>query len=224
MASPFFQANQKTPQSNEIARIIERCIKDTKCVDYETLCIIQKERVWALNVDIRVLNYDGNIIDAATLSAVASLLYFRRPDVSVTEDKVHIHSELEKNFIPLRLSCIPITTTFALFNHPQDVTFHRKSTSNLPSVMDPGLLEDLTCDGMLTIAATPEQEILCINATGSEGYTADFVLDQCQLAVKRAIALNVILKDTIDKALAKKQHQIWARDDKGEQIKPATKL
>lgn len=209
MASPFFQANHKTSQGIEISRIIERCIRDTNCVDVETLCIIAKERVWALNVEIRVLNYDGNIIDAATLSALAALMYYRRPEVSVTQEKVHVHSELEKNFLPLQLSCIPITTTFALFNHPNDAQYKVRAFAPLPCVVDPSLLEDLTCDGMLTIASTPEQEILCINSTGSQGYNTEFIIENSQIAVQRAIALHVMLKNALDAALKKKQHKIW---------------
>jgi exosome complex component RRP45 len=209
MASPFFQAGAKTAQATEISRIIERCIKDTHCVDLETLCIIPKERVWALNVDIRVINYDGNIIDAATLATLAALMYYRRPEVSVTQEGVHIHSETEKNFVPLQLNCVPITTTFALFNHAATDTYKKRAITHLPVVLDPGLLEDLCCDGMLTIASTPDQEILCINATGSQGYNTEFIIQNSELSVQRAIALNVMLKNGLDAALKKKQHKIW---------------
>jgi exosome complex RNA-binding protein Rrp42 (RNase PH superfamily) len=39
--------------------------------------------VWYLRVDIHVLDADGNLTDAVVLSALAALLSFRRPDVSV---------------------------------------------------------------------------------------------------------------------------------------------
>ena len=40
-------------------------------------------QVWYLRVDIHVLDADGNVTDAVVLSALAALLSFRRPDVSV---------------------------------------------------------------------------------------------------------------------------------------------
>lgn len=47
-----------------------------------TVCCIAAQ-VWFLRVDIHVLDADGNLADAAVLSALAALLSFRRPDVTV---------------------------------------------------------------------------------------------------------------------------------------------
>ena len=45
-------------------------------------CKCCTKQVWYLRVDIHVLDADGNLTDAVVLSALASLLSFRRPDVS----------------------------------------------------------------------------------------------------------------------------------------------
>lgn len=45
--------------------------------------MLHLHQVWWLRVDIHVLDHDGNLADAAVLSALAALLSFRRPDVSV---------------------------------------------------------------------------------------------------------------------------------------------
>jgi exosome complex RNA-binding protein Rrp42 (RNase PH superfamily) len=39
--------------------------------------------VWAVRVDVHVLDHCGNLADACVLSALAGLLAFRRPDVTV---------------------------------------------------------------------------------------------------------------------------------------------
>ena len=44
---------------------------------------VPRKQVWYLRVDIHVLDADGNLADAVVLSALAALLSFRRPDVSV---------------------------------------------------------------------------------------------------------------------------------------------
>jgi exosome complex RNA-binding protein Rrp42 (RNase PH superfamily) len=44
---------------------------------------VLRKQVWYLRVDIHVLDADGNLADAVVLSALAALLSFRRPDVSV---------------------------------------------------------------------------------------------------------------------------------------------
>jgi len=57
--------------------------------------------VWTIRVDVHVLNYDGNVIDAASVAATAALLHFRRPDVSVCGKDFEIHSATERYLINL---------------------------------------------------------------------------------------------------------------------------
>lgn len=40
-------------------------------------------KVWHLRVDLHVLDHQGNLIDACGLAALAALMAFRRPDVTV---------------------------------------------------------------------------------------------------------------------------------------------
>lgn len=39
--------------------------------------------MWHLRVDLHVLDHQGNLIDACGLAALAALMAFRRPDVTV---------------------------------------------------------------------------------------------------------------------------------------------
>jgi exosome complex component RRP45 len=55
-----------TNQQNEacivITRILERTIRDSRCIDLESLCIIAEEKVWNVRVDVSVLNNEGNVV------------------------------------------------------------------------------------------------------------------------------------------------------------------
>jgi exosome complex component RRP45 len=44
-----------------ITRILERTIRDSRCIDLESLCIVAEEKVWNLRVDVSVLNNEGNV-------------------------------------------------------------------------------------------------------------------------------------------------------------------
>lgn len=46
----------------QINRILERTLRESRCVDLESLCIIAEEKVWNLRVDISVLNHEGNVM------------------------------------------------------------------------------------------------------------------------------------------------------------------
>ena len=59
MAAAHFEAGRNQDLSVHINRLLEKCIKLSKAVDLESLCIVAEEKVWALRVDINVLNHDG---------------------------------------------------------------------------------------------------------------------------------------------------------------------
>ena len=53
--------------------MIERSIRESEAIDVESLCIVGGEKVWSIRCDIRVLDYDGNIIDVASMATVCPL-------------------------------------------------------------------------------------------------------------------------------------------------------
>ncbi|KAF5308300.1 hypothetical protein FQR65_LT06293 [Abscondita terminalis] len=72
MAAPHFEPSRQTDLFVVVNRILEKCIKDSKAVDLESLCIKVNEKVWAFRVDVNVLNHEGNIIDCASIAALSA--------------------------------------------------------------------------------------------------------------------------------------------------------
>lgn len=62
MAAPHFESGRQCELGIQVNRILERALKDSRCVDLESLCIVAEEKVWNLRVDLIVLNHEGNII------------------------------------------------------------------------------------------------------------------------------------------------------------------
>src|SRR2546428_604262 len=71
MASPTFEAGPPRPDAIELARVVDRGIRESKMVNMEKLCITPKEKVWILFIDIHVLAFDGNPFDACSYRPVA---------------------------------------------------------------------------------------------------------------------------------------------------------
>lgn len=44
-----------------LTRNLERALKESRCVDLESLCIKAEEKVWRIRVDLNVLNHEGNL-------------------------------------------------------------------------------------------------------------------------------------------------------------------
>lgn len=45
MAAQHFEANRQTDLSVYLNRLLEKCYKDSKCIDLESLCIVVEEKV-----------------------------------------------------------------------------------------------------------------------------------------------------------------------------------
>lgn len=73
MSSPRFESGPPQFDSIELARVIDRGIRESKFIELEKLCIKEGEKVWTVFIDIYTINEDGNLLDAAGIGAIAAL-------------------------------------------------------------------------------------------------------------------------------------------------------
>lgn len=117
IAAPHFEAGRQSELSVQLNRLLEKCIKDSKTIDLESLCIRVNEKVWAIRVDVNVLNHEGNLQDCASIAALSALAHFRRPDVTWEGEEFIIHSSKEKDPIPIVIHHYPVCVSYAIFNN-----------------------------------------------------------------------------------------------------------
>lgn len=73
LSFPDFQPGPPSEGSIELARVIDRGIRESGCIELEKLCIEPGEKTRLVFVDAYVLDYNGNPIDAGALAAIAAL-------------------------------------------------------------------------------------------------------------------------------------------------------
>ncbi|KAF5471177.1 hypothetical protein F2P56_011634 [Juglans regia] len=83
MADPSFEAGRPGEAAVELGRVIDRGLRESRAVDTESLCVLSGKLVWAVRVDLHILDNGGNLVDAANIAALAALLTFRRPECSL---------------------------------------------------------------------------------------------------------------------------------------------
>jgi exosome complex component RRP45 len=93
----------------DISRFIDKVLKSSRAIDRESLCIVQGRLVWSVQVDLFLLNEDGNLMDACFLATVLSLKNTRLPEVTIRKDRIRINEEKVKY---LNVHHIPVCTTF----------------------------------------------------------------------------------------------------------------
>ena len=111
IASPLFELGPPGNQATELARIVDRGIRESKAIDFKKLCIKEGEKIWMIFIDIYPLNDDGNLIDASVLASLAALKHSKFPKIK--DNKVVFGEFSDKK---LELSKMPVTFTFGKIN------------------------------------------------------------------------------------------------------------
>lgn len=94
----------------EIGRILDRCVRESKFIDVEKLCIKEGEKVWTVFIDVYSINDDGNLLDAAGIGIIAALKTAKMPKYDEKEEKV-VYGEFTSKNIPLA-KYTPISLTY----------------------------------------------------------------------------------------------------------------
>jgi len=107
LASTSFEPGPPDERGVELARVVDRCLREGKALDLEKLCIIEGEKVYIFFIDIYVLDYDGNYYDPALIAAMAALATSKIPKYEVVDGKVE---KTEEYFTPT-LTALPFSVT-----------------------------------------------------------------------------------------------------------------
>jgi exosome complex component RRP42 len=176
LASPNFEPGPPDESSIELARIVDRGIRESKTVDTEKLCIEPGKKVFVVFVDVWVLNHDGNLIDASALAAVAALMNTKMPNYEIKEGEV----KTKQGYSPLPFKSHPITITIGKINDKL--------------VVDPGAEEEQVMDARITMAINDEGNICAVQKGLSGYFTPQQIIEASKLAREKAVELRKKLK------------------------------
>jgi len=173
MASEEFESGPPGTQAIELARIIDRGVRESKVIDFKKLCIKKGELVWLVFIDIYPINDAGNLIDASALATIAALKEVKFPKLE--KDKVK-YGELTKEKLPLNK--IPITCTLIKINDK--------------ILVDPNLEEEQVIDARLSIAIS-NNKINAIQKGGIEGISFEELNQMIDIAFEKEKELRKLL-------------------------------
>ncbi len=109
LSSQRFEAGPPKFPAIELARVLDRAIRESKYIEFEKLCITKGEKVWTVFIDVYSINDDGNLLDAAGFGIVAALNNAKIPKYDKKEEKV-LFGELTTKKLPLAKN-MPISLT-----------------------------------------------------------------------------------------------------------------
>jgi exosome complex component RRP42 len=172
LASAAFEPGPPDENSIELARIVDRGIRESKAIDTAKLCIEPGKKVFVVFVDVYVLNHDGNLIDASALAAVAALLNTKMPNYEIKDGEVKIKT----GYTPLPMKSHPITVTLG------------KIGDKL--IVDPWLEEEQIMDARISMAINDEGNICAVQKGCSGYFTPQQILEATKIIQEKAAELR----------------------------------
>ncbi|UCH56603.1 MAG: exosome complex protein Rrp42 [Candidatus Bathyarchaeota archaeon] len=176
IAHPTFEPGPPKDDSIELARVVDRGLRSAEILDFDKLCLIEGSDVYLVFVDLYVLSYDGNLIDASAMGAIEALRNTKMQVYKVKEGKL----ELTKRTQALKLLSEPLAVTIA------------KIGENL--VVDPTADEEEVMDARLTITLDENGNVCTIQKARSEGFTMEEIKKALSLAQEKSAEIREKLK------------------------------
>ena len=175
LASPDFEAGPPRENAIELARVVDRGIRESEVIELDKLCIEPKEKVWIVFIDIHIIDYDGNLFDAASLASMAALL-----TTTVPAERFELGEDC-----PLPIKEPPISCTSVKYNGAV--------------VMDPSLDEEEIAEVRLTVATDKNGDIRAMQ----KGLNGSFTTEEIKKVIKVSIDNGKEIRKQLYKSVGK---------------------
>jgi len=187
LSSPNFEYGAPSINSVEIARIIDRGIRESGFIDFEKLCIKEGEKVWSIFIDLATINDDGNLIDVGALAAILALMTARFPEYDEKTERIK-YGEFTNKKLPLNEGKMPLTTTF--FKLGEKI------------FIDPTREEEDVAEGRISIEMSKPDKDEMINAMqkgGEAAFSAEEIDNMLEEEMKIFKKLNTLVEEELKK-------------------------
>ena len=171
LSNPKFELGPPGIQAIEIARIVDRGIRESKAIDMKKLIIEKGEKAWGVLVDICPLNEEGNLFDAAALATLAALKNTKFPKIE--DDKIDYKTKTNKS---LPLNKTPLSVTVCKIGKH--------------FIIDPVTEEEKVIDARLTVAAEQDGTICAMQKGEEEPLTTEEINQMIDMAVEKTKELR----------------------------------
>jgi len=168
LAYEFFEPGPPDENSIELARVVDRGIRESKAIELEKLVLTPGKVVYVIFVDIYILNHDGNLIDASAYAAINALTGTKIPDYEVTE-KGEVKRTSSYSNLPVRE--YPVSTTWIKIDDKV--------------MVDPNLEEEKIAEAKITITTTKEGKVCAVQKSCNGTFTPEEIIEVTRNAIKK---------------------------------------
>jgi exosome complex component RRP42 len=155
LAHSEYESGPPSADEIEVARVVDRGIRESKALDFAALCIKEGEACWIAFMDFYAINSDGNLFDAGSIAGLVSFLEAKLPKLD-ENNKIIKHEYSGR----LELKRLPLLTTFVKLGGK--------------IMVDPTYLEEKAAEARYSVATT-EDGFMSAMQKGEGSFTIDEV-------------------------------------------------
>ena len=170
LADQSFDPGPPRERSIELARVVDRGIRESRMVDIGALCKEEGEKVWMVYIDLHILDNGGNLFDCCTLASAAALSNAKIPNVQ--------HGIADED-VDLPVTCWPISCTFAKIGDSV--------------ILDPTYDEECVMSARLTVAHDENGNL----RAAQKGMNGAFTDTEVRESVKTARSADNVLREAL---------------------------
>lgn len=182
LASPSFEPGPPDENAVELARVIDRSIREPKVIKLDELVVEPGRLVWVIYNDIYLIDHAGNAIDASMIASMLALASAKLPSLVKTEEGYRINRELRERSLPV--SGLVATVTMAII---EDII-----------LVDPSMEEENIADTLLTIAVDEKERICGVQKRGEKGISRSILDKAVDVAVEKSKWLISQMKNALN--------------------------
>ena len=175
LASPYAEPGPPSEEAIELARVVDRGIRESEMVDLTRLCLIPGKSVVTVFVDCNIMNVDGNLFDATSYAVVSALRTSKMKKYVVKDEKI----EAAEDWVPVPVERTPVSVTLARIGERL--------------VVDPNTEEEASMDMRITITTDDDGNI----CASQKGEASTITPEQVLQAADTSISIGKGIRDQI---------------------------
>ena len=167
LAHPDYESGRPSDNEVELARVVDRGLRESKAIDFKQLCIKKGEAVWVGYLDFYALNGDGNLFDSGSIAALVTFANAKMPKLD--KDNRIIQKEYSGK---IKLARFPLLTTFVKVGGKV--------------LLDPTYIEEKAAEARFSVATSDDGFMTAMQKGVGGSFTLEEVNYMVDLAFKVA--------------------------------------
>ena len=166
LADPYVEPGPPTEDVIELARVVDRGIRETEMIDLHQLVLIENKSVVGIFIDSSVIDAAGNLFDSCSYASVAAVLSSTIPKYEIKDDApVLVEGVTSKP--PVKT--LPVSVTMARIGDY--------------IIVDPSKEEEACMDARITITTNSAGNICALQKGGEDGFSVEQLVKCSELAL-----------------------------------------